>query len=136
MAPQTYQAFRQSAKTIVAVTEYLSSLKPQEVLVKIHAVSLNYRDVGMLYGKYPVPMKDQGIPASDFAGEVVALGSVVSKLVLAEWMSPILDLKYLEKPDPKDGVAQLGGSSLRLKTRLPLLNVFMLGGIVARLLLL
>lgn len=114
MLPPTYQAFRRSpgetAKTIVQVTEPLPSLQPQDVLIKVYAVSLNYRDVGMLHGKYPVSVKDQGIPASDCAGKVVALGSGVSRVALEERVSPIFDLMYLEKPDLLGQVAQLGGN--------------------------
>ncbi|GAA5881210.1 hypothetical protein JCM5296_002147 [Sporobolomyces johnsonii] len=49
-----------------------------EVLVRVHAVSLNNRDLQVAKGTYPgVP--DVIVPASDMAGEVVSVGEGVSK---------------------------------------------------------
>ncbi|KAI0075392.1 NAD-P-binding protein [Panus rudis PR-1116 ss-1] len=50
--------------------------KANEVLVKIHAVSLNYRDIFIVEGKYPV-VKPSVVPGSDAACEVIAVGSDV-----------------------------------------------------------
>lgn len=50
-----------------------------QVLVRIHAVSLNYRDVAHLKGQYPAPFTPKGVPVSDGAGEIVALGDDVSQ---------------------------------------------------------
>ncbi|KAI1759911.1 NAD(P)-binding protein [Hypoxylon sp. FL1150] len=50
-----------------------------EVLVKLHAASLNYRDLIIPKGQYPFPSKFPVVPASDGAGEVVEVGSKVSQ---------------------------------------------------------
>jgi len=50
-----------------------------EVLVKFHAASLNYRDLAITKGQYPFPQKDGVVPGSDGAGEVVAIGSKVTR---------------------------------------------------------
>ncbi|KAK7019162.1 hypothetical protein VNI00_018194 [Paramarasmius palmivorus] len=51
--------------------------KSSEVLVKIHAVTLNQRDLIIANGQHPVnPPKDL-VPASDMAGEIVAIGQDV-----------------------------------------------------------
>jgi len=50
-----------------------------EILVKLHAASLNYRDVMVVNGTYNPRMKLAAIPFSDAAGEVVEIGSDVSK---------------------------------------------------------
>lgn len=111
--PESYTAFRrapgENAETILPVIERIPSLKPTDVLIRVHAVSLNYRDVGMLHGKYPMPVKDQGVPASDCAGEVVEIGSAVTQVSLGDRVSPIFDLRYIEKLDPRSKIAQLGG---------------------------
>jgi NADPH:quinone reductase-like Zn-dependent oxidoreductase len=52
---------------------------PGEVLVKIHAVSLNYRDLMMVKGLYNPKMQLPRIPCSDGAGEVEATGDGVSR---------------------------------------------------------
>jgi NADPH:quinone reductase-like Zn-dependent oxidoreductase len=53
--------------------------RPQrgEVLVRVRAVALNFRDVAMQTGRYPRPVKPGLIPASDAAGEVIAVGDGV-----------------------------------------------------------
>ncbi|WP_304186527.1 NAD(P)-dependent alcohol dehydrogenase [Phenylobacterium aquaticum] len=48
-----------------------------EVLVRVHAVSLNFRDLAMVRGRYPRPCYPGLIPTSDAAGEVVAVGDGV-----------------------------------------------------------
>ncbi len=50
---------------------------PNQVLVRMHAWSLNYRDLLALAGRYNPRMKLPQIPLSDGAGEVVAVGSEV-----------------------------------------------------------
>jgi hypothetical protein len=51
-----------------------------ECLVKLHAASLNYRDLVIPQGKYPFPQKDAGfVPGSDGSGEVVSVGRKVTR---------------------------------------------------------
>jgi NADPH:quinone reductase-like Zn-dependent oxidoreductase len=60
--PQSYKAFRRSKDglSLEMVEEKLpSSLQPQDVLIRIRAVSVNYRDVAMMHGKYPVSVNFQ-----------------------------------------------------------------------------
>ncbi len=51
---------------------------PGQVLVKIHAISYNYRDLMMVKGLYNPKLKLPRIPCSDGTGEVVALGPGVT----------------------------------------------------------
>lgn len=53
--------------------------KPQrgEVLVRVRAVSLNYRDVSLVLGRYVWDAVPGLIPCSDAAGEIVAVGEGV-----------------------------------------------------------
>jgi NADPH:quinone reductase-like Zn-dependent oxidoreductase len=51
-----------------------------EVLIRVHAVSLNYRDLMMVLGRYNPKMHLPRIPASDGAGEVVAVGEGVTRV--------------------------------------------------------
>lgn len=57
---------------------------PGQVLVKLRARSLNYRDILILHQRYPVPTRSGVVPLSDGAGEVVALGSSVSALKMGD----------------------------------------------------
>ncbi|WP_413723100.1 zinc-dependent alcohol dehydrogenase family protein [Sodalis sp. RH24] len=50
--------------------------RPQrgEVLIRVRAVSLNYRDIAMLGNRYPLSHRKGLVPTSDGAGEVVDVG--------------------------------------------------------------
>ena len=56
--------------------------KPQhrQVLVKIGACSLNFRDLGIVRGTYRMPVRDKIVPLSDGAGEVVEVGGGVTRV--------------------------------------------------------
>jgi alcohol dehydrogenase len=45
-----------------------------EVLIRVRAISLNFRDIAILRDQYPAPHLKGLIPTSDGAGEVVAVG--------------------------------------------------------------
>ncbi|KAL4869472.1 hypothetical protein BDV12DRAFT_82048 [Aspergillus spectabilis] len=50
-----------------------------EVLVKLHAASLNYRDLIIPKGKYPFPLSFPVVPGSDGSGEILETGPKVSQ---------------------------------------------------------
>lgn len=50
---------------------------PDEVLIKMEAVSLQYRDLIISQGNYRLPAKANLVPGSDGAGEVVAVGETI-----------------------------------------------------------
>lgn len=98
--PETYRAFRRTTgdfpRTIELSTEKLPrELGPNDVVIKIHAVSLNFRDVAMLNGLYPVEVEERGIPCSDAAAEVVAIGSAVKDFAIGDHVSAIFDLNNM-----------------------------------------
>ncbi|KAI9044687.1 zinc-dependent alcohol dehydrogenase family protein [Aspergillus affinis] len=108
--PQSYKAFRRTAdgSTVEMTEEKLpSSLGPTQVLLRIYAVSLNYRDVAMMNGKYPVQVIDRGIPASDCAAEVTAVGSGVKDFSPGDHVAPIFDLNCINGTE--DATKVLGG---------------------------
>ena len=113
--PSTYAAFRRTAgalpRTIEPSTEVLQvDLSSHEVLIRIHAVSLNFRDVGMLHGRYPVEVEDRGIPCSDCAAEVVKTGPAVEGISVGDHVSPICDLGNLTGNDDTP-INALGGDT-------------------------
>ncbi|KAF2170789.1 hypothetical protein M409DRAFT_63851 [Zasmidium cellare ATCC 36951] len=55
----------------------LPSLSETDCLIEIEAISLNYRDVAIPTGRYPMAHKDNVVPCSDGAGKVIATGSKV-----------------------------------------------------------
>jgi NADPH:quinone reductase-like Zn-dependent oxidoreductase len=52
---------------------------PGMALIRVHAVSLNYRDLLMVRGHYDPKLQMPRIPLSDGAGEVVAVGTGVTR---------------------------------------------------------
>jgi NADPH:quinone reductase-like Zn-dependent oxidoreductase len=113
--PKTYHAWRRTTgpypHTIQLTTETLpDKLGANDVLLRIHTVGLNYRDVAMLQeGKYPVPVEDGGVSASDCAAEVVAFGSEMNKFVSGDHVAPTVDFNNLTGERSADMVA-LGGN--------------------------
>ncbi|EAQ83594.1 hypothetical protein CHGG_09998 [Chaetomium globosum CBS 148.51] len=99
--PPTHLAFRRSPGTgteqtplpLQLTTEPTlppsGHLGPHDVLVRVRAVSLNYRDALMLRGTYPGgAVLPSGIVASDCAGEVVAVGGGVTRFAVGERVVP------------------------------------------------
>ena len=52
----------------------------RQVLVKVKACSLNFRDIGIARGSYRMAVRDNVIPLSDGAGEVVEAGPGVTRV--------------------------------------------------------
>lgn len=112
--PTTSRAFRRTkdGKDIELVEEALpKSLQPTEVLIKVHAVSLNFRDVAMLNGRYPVKVIDQGIPCSDAAATVVAVGSSVDAFKEGDYVAPSFQLDYITGHEKNGKRSALGGDT-------------------------
>lgn len=69
---------------------------PGQVVVRIHAASLNYRDLMMITGVYnpnqPLPL----VPLSDGAGEVVAVGAGVTRAKVGDRVAGIFTQDYLD----------------------------------------
>jgi NADPH:quinone reductase-like Zn-dependent oxidoreductase len=59
---------------LVVSEEPMPNARPGEVVVKIEAVSLNFRDVAIATGRHPVKHQPGLIPTSDAAGVVVEVG--------------------------------------------------------------
>jgi NADPH:quinone reductase-like Zn-dependent oxidoreductase len=60
----------------------------REVLVKLRAASLNFRDLLIAYGRYPGPLRSTPVPLSDGAGEVVAVGQDVTRFKIGDRVAP------------------------------------------------
>jgi NADPH:quinone reductase-like Zn-dependent oxidoreductase len=77
-----------------------SILPPTSVLIKVHAVSLNYRDANIANGGNPWPVTPNGIPCNDAAGSIIALGSHVKYLQLGDRVAPNIDTSNLTNREP------------------------------------
>jgi NADPH:quinone reductase-like Zn-dependent oxidoreductase len=80
------------------------------VLVKVHAVSLNYRDLLMVRGHYNPKMPLPRIPCSDGAGEVVEVGEEVNDVAVGQRVAGIFMQRWLEgAPTAETSRGALGG---------------------------
>ncbi|KAJ4020253.1 hypothetical protein NW752_005361 [Fusarium irregulare] len=78
------------------VTEDLPlPLHPTAVLVKVHAVALNYRDANIANGGNPWPVTPNGVPGNDAAGEVVSVGNRVSLVSVGDRVAPVTDTEFV-----------------------------------------
>src|SRR6202030_2019929 len=55
-----------------------------EVLVRVRASSVNFRDLMIINGQYPMPVPSGRVPLSDGAGEVVAVGVGVTRFTVGD----------------------------------------------------
>lgn len=83
-----------------------------QVLVRIHAASLNYRDLLIANGQYPFTVNlDRLIPLSDGAGEVVAIGAGVRRFKGGERVAGIFSQSWLGGAQVSDAwETALGGA--------------------------
>jgi NADPH:quinone reductase-like Zn-dependent oxidoreductase len=51
----------------------------RQVMVKVKACSLNFRDLGIVRGTYRMPVRENLIPLSNGAGEVIEVGPDVTR---------------------------------------------------------
>jgi len=84
-----------------------------EVLVRVRAVSLNRRDLNMLHNDYGDDTSYAGgIPLSDGAGEVIAVGKGVSRFKVGDRVAGIFFEKWLDgAPSEEALVSDRGGNA-------------------------
>lgn len=85
---------------------------PRQVVVRVRAVSLNYRDLLMVRGHYdprqPLPL----VPCSDGMGEVVEVGDLVTRVKVGDRVAGAFFQAWSSRPVPRDKAAirsTLGG---------------------------
>jgi NADPH:quinone reductase-like Zn-dependent oxidoreductase len=96
---------------------------PGQVLVRVRAASLNYRDYLVAKGAYNPKMPLPRVPLSDGAGEVVALGEGVSNWAIGDRVAGIFMQAWLDGPY-RDvyGKSALGGAIDGLLSELVVLD--------------
>ncbi len=83
---------------------------PGQILVRTKAVSLNYRDKLVIENKYPLPILFPMVPGSDLAGEVVAVGSGVSRFKTGDQVISLFRPKWLRGVPSHEAIREnLGG---------------------------
>jgi NADPH:quinone reductase-like Zn-dependent oxidoreductase len=85
-------------------------VRPGQVLLRMRAMSLNYRDLLMVRGQYdpkqPLPL----IPGSDGVGEVVEVGEGVDRVIVGDRVAPIFAQEWISgEPSLEKIRTTLGG---------------------------
>jgi NADPH:quinone reductase-like Zn-dependent oxidoreductase len=81
-----------------------------QVLIRVHATSLNRRDIFVLQGQYPVGPRQVIVPLSDGAGDIVALGSAVTRFHVGDRVAGIFFQDWIRGRPPANFVqSALGG---------------------------
>jgi NADPH:quinone reductase-like Zn-dependent oxidoreductase len=94
--------------TLALVEVPMPTAGRNEVLVRVHANSLNRRDILMLNNQYgPQSSAGGGIPLSDGAGEVIAVGDGVSRFAVGDRVAGIFFTDWI---DGKRDAAKLGSA--------------------------
>jgi NADPH:quinone reductase-like Zn-dependent oxidoreductase len=125
--PKTRRVFRRTdnytpgTPKVKLVTEDLPKLTPTSVLIKVHAISLNYRDANIANGGNPWPVTPNGkpypmhsislfeclidsfigIPCNDAAGEVIAIGAHVKSFEVGDRVAPNIDTENITGRETK-----------------------------------
>lgn len=66
-----------------------------QVLIRMRAASLNYRDLLVAKGQYGAPAGGGTIPLSDGAGEVIAVGADVTRFAVGDRASPTFMTRWI-----------------------------------------
>jgi NADPH:quinone reductase-like Zn-dependent oxidoreductase len=82
----------------------------RQVLVRVRACSLNFRDLGIVRGSYRMPVRDNVIPLSDGAGEVVEVGPGVTRCKAGDRVAGNFFQRWAGgEPAPDTHASALGG---------------------------
>lgn len=97
--------------TLRPVDIEMPSPGPGQLLVRMAAASLNFRDLLVVTGRYPRAQQTSVVLLSDGAGEIVALGEGVDRFAIGDRVTPIFFQSWLKGGmEPNDSASALGGS--------------------------
>lgn len=79
-----------------------------QVLVRLHASAIGYRDLQVLANNYPIPIGAGVIGGCEGVGEVVALGKEVKRVRVGERVAACVFPLWIDGPFRRENAAQLG----------------------------
>jgi len=85
---------------------------PRQVLLKVAACSLNFRDLAIALGTYRMPTKPNLVPLSDGAGEVVEVGTGVTRVKAGDRVAGCFFQRWFGGPPAADTHASALGGGL------------------------
>ena len=110
---KTYEYRKFGIENLVLAEREVPRPAAREVLVKFHAMSLNFRDLLFARGIYNPKARFPAIPLSDGAGEVVGTGEAVKRWKIGDRVCPIFMQSWLDgERSPEHSRTALGGGDL------------------------
>ena len=101
----------QSLDSVVRVERDVPEPRAGEVLIRVRACSLNFRDTLVARGAYGGPPPAGLVPLSDGAGEVVAIGAGVTRVAVGDRVAGIFMQRWLAGEITSEGATSaLGGA--------------------------
>jgi NADPH:quinone reductase-like Zn-dependent oxidoreductase len=84
--------------------------RPGQLLIRVRACSLNWREILVVRNAYPLPLADDVVLACDGAGDVVAVGDGVDAGMIGRRVMSTVFPRWLDGPFDFARADQLGGS--------------------------
>jgi NADPH:quinone reductase-like Zn-dependent oxidoreductase len=106
--------FAPKGETLELALREVQSRAPaaNEVAVRVHAVSLNRRDLMMVAGRYGRGgTQPNSVPLSDGAGEVIAVGSAVTRFKVGDRVAGIFFEDWIDGPPTSASLATARGGN-------------------------
>lgn len=95
------------------VERLVPSILPGEILVRIEAATLNYRDLAILEGSYKPDVKGGFVPGSDACGEVVEVAAGVTRFKPGDRVIPVYTQGWIDgRPTPEQRATRTLGVPL------------------------
>jgi len=114
---------RTSIDNLTLVERDVPKPGPRQALVRVKACSLNFRDLAILLGTYRAPVRNNVIPLSDGAGEVVEVGTGVTRLKTGDRVAASFFPRWMGGPIRAEKVEiVLGGSADGMLTEYAVLD--------------
>lgn len=92
--------------------EPIPELGRRDVLIRVRAASLNFRDTIIAKGSYPGPLAQQVVPISDGAGDVVAVGPEVTRVKVGDRVTANCSCDWVAGPHIAEYRANSLGTTL------------------------
>jgi NADPH:quinone reductase-like Zn-dependent oxidoreductase len=100
---------RKGIESLMVCERPIPRPSPGEILLRIKAVTLNYRDLAIArgtYGTFALPI----VPASDACGEVTQVGVGVTRFAAGDTVCPLYVMDWISGPAQAEFIARrLGG---------------------------
>src|SRR5262245_61516495 len=104
--------------SLVAKDHPIPEPGPREVLVRVHANSLNARELSVLKGTYPLPVKPDVVMCADGAGEIVKIGTGVTRVKVGDRVAAAMFPRWIDGPISWEYAPQIGvGEGYRSRVR-------------------